>query len=163
MSEEKPKKKRGAPELPYDANLMDELCFELSISRHGLDHILAHNKKYPSRETVYKWLFNIDEFAEKYRRAKEKQQDFLLDTQDLVLEEYSKYTYRDKEGNERIDAPAIALAKLKCDNIKWTAARVAARKYGNQIPDQKQLATQEDIKESNEKLSKLIEKHAKEY
>jgi hypothetical protein len=124
------KAKMGAPEFEYSEALADEICFSIATSKDGLEAILNSNSTFPKARTVYKWLFNKPEFAQKYREAKEHQQDILVDSQKQELEWARNYTYLDAQGNNRIDSGAVALAKLACDNIKWDASKKAPKKYG---------------------------------
>lgn len=124
------KKLMGAPEFPYSDEIAEMICFDVATTPKRIKEILDDNPLYPKERTFYKWLLNRPKFSQMYNEAKRQQQDVKLDYQREVLERARESTYFDQQGNSRIDAPAIALAKLECDNIKWEAARLARRKYG---------------------------------
>lgn len=63
--------------------------------------------------TVYQWLRKQSEFAENYARAREDAADTLVDRLSDIA---------DSEED-------IQRAKLKCDNIKWVAARMKPKNY----------------------------------
>ena len=127
--------KAGAPEFPYNQDIADAICFEVATSTRRVKHILESIDVFPNERTFFKWLFNYPEFAQKYAEAKKHQQDLMVDYQDDVIARYENMTYTDKEGNQRIDAPAVGFAKLKCDNIKWEASKLNPKKYGKDLED----------------------------
>lgn len=167
VKKDKPKKKynytkkTGKPAMPFDDELMKKMCFELSIQPHGIDRFLKNHPEYPSRDTIYKWLYEYRNFAEWYRDAKVRQQDFLVDYQEEEIAIARSSTYTDDKGTTKIDPSAVALAKLACDNIKWQAARVSATKYGPNVTINS--SSVEGVKESEKKIRELIKQHAKDY
>jgi hypothetical protein len=122
----------GAPPFEYDEKIADEICFLISTTKDGIDKILKVKDYFPGKMTFYKWIFSVSDFADKYRQAKEHQQDILVESQKEELEWARNYTYVDAQGNSRIDSGAVALAKLACDTIKWDASKKAPKKYGTQ-------------------------------
>lgn len=76
----------------------------------------------PARTTVYKWIAeNEGGFADKYTRAREAQQDTAVD-------EMADVALRTLKGEFEPQA-----ARVYADIIKWTAARMAPRKYGDKV------------------------------
>lgn len=124
------KKKYGAPSFPWSEELEDAICFEVATTPRRLKHILDANPDFPDERTFYKQLFNSPSFSEKYKLAKERQQDVKLESQHDELEWARNSKYFDKGGSERIDGGAVSLARLACDNIKWEASKLAPKKYG---------------------------------
>lgn len=151
------KKMSGAPLFEYSQEIAEKICFLISTTDMSLNKVLNYDKSFPKEDTFYNWLFENSNFAEMYRNAKERQQCFLVATQDEHIQWARDYTYTDKEGNERIDPGAIAWAKLKCDNIKWAAARLAPRLYGDKIQitdNSEKNKTKDRVKAQLEKIKK---------
>ncbi len=152
----------GRPEVPYDEEVAKEICFIISSTTMGIKKILDSDERFPCLYTFYKWLMTVREMSELYRDAKEKQQALLVDSQDdLVLEMMEKFTYIDAQGNKRIDAPAMTAAKIRCDNIKWNAARYASKIFGPKPDDSP--ATKDDVRGISEELKQLRKTHEKPY
>ena len=139
LKQDEERAKMGSPEWPFEREIAEEICFIISTQRVRIDKLLASDSRYPSKDLFYKWLFKSKDFAEMYREAKEYQQEILVDSQEDELERARKHTYRDKEGNDKIDAGAVALAKLACDNIKWEAARRNRRTFGDNKEEQNKV------------------------
>ena len=62
----------------YDPALAERLCLAIATSTKGLRAICS-KPGFPSRTTVYKWLAEIPDFANRYARAKEFQAQILFD------------------------------------------------------------------------------------
>lgn len=155
------KVKIGPPDFPYNDDIADAICFEVATSVKRVKHILDANPVFPSERTFYKWLFNYPDLAQKYHEAKKLQQDLMIDYQDDVLAQARDTGYYDAQGNLRIDAPAVALAKIKCDNIKWEASKLNPKKYGKDSED-----TEAQIKKLRSEildLTKDLNPHDKPY
>lgn len=131
LSEDAERAKAGAPDWPFEREIGKEICFKIATTTIRLDNILAQDERYPGKEVFYKWLFESTEFSDMYRLAKERQQEIKVESQELELDRAREHIIADDKGNERIDPAAVNLARLACDNIKWEAARLAQRKFGN--------------------------------
>jgi hypothetical protein len=105
----------GRPPLAYDPVIGEEICD--AIAQGGALHVICRVKGYPSTDTVYKWLNSSPEFAEKYARAREIQQDRAADE---IIEIADRATDPQKARNQ-IDAR------------KWRASKLAPKKYGDRV------------------------------
>lgn len=123
-------KAKSPPNFPWSEEMEDQICFEVATTAKRLKEILDENEDFPSERQFYKELLSNSRLEQKYNNAKKQQQDVKLDYQREVLARARESTYIDQQGNHRIDSPAVALAKIECDNIKWEAARLARKKYG---------------------------------
>ena len=85
----------------------------------------------PAERTVYRWLAARAEFCQQYARAREAQADCFAE--ELLELSETADTYTDKEGNARVDQGDVQLRKLRSDNLKWIAAKLAPRKYGDRL------------------------------
>jgi Bacteriophage Sf6, terminase small subunit-like len=79
----------------------------------------------PSQQSVYTWLRENEDFLERYARAREAQADKLF-------KECLEIADRGSEG-ENENPQRIQRDRLRIDTRKWMAARLAPKKYGDQI------------------------------
>ncbi len=126
-------KKVHASKWGFDPVIAEEICFIVSTTKDKIDKILQSDKRFPRRDVFYRWLFEEPTFGEMYSLAKERQQDLLVEGQDEYMDWAQSRTFFDDKGNEKIDTGAIALAKLRCESVRWAAGRLAPRKYGEKI------------------------------
>lgn len=155
------KKPHGRPTL-YTDDLADEICEAIATGEKGLDHICADNDHFPIARNIYKWMFNNDDFRLKYLKAREAQAH--LFAQRITDLKADVPTYIDKDGVERIDAGMLGRAKLEMDGLKWSAARLAPRHYGDR--KEVDMLTEQNVKmrDELEKLrADLDAKNQKEY
>lgn len=82
---------------------------------------ICDGKDMPSRETVYKWMRDDEEFADKYARAKEV-------CSHLYQEEIIEIADRPKKTRNDVEAD-----KLRADVRKWVASKLNPKKYGDKI------------------------------
>lgn len=85
----------------------------------------------PTRETIYAWLReDRDGFSDKYRRARELQQEYYFEhMQDIAFDES-----RDVSGELKMpNNVSVNRDKLKIDTLKWTLGRMNPSKYGDKI------------------------------
>lgn len=79
----------------------------------------------PARITVIQWLGREEEhfraFAYKYARAREAQAEYYASKAMAVADEAAEL-----EASHQVNA-----AKLRVDTLKWTAARMAPRSWGD--------------------------------
>jgi hypothetical protein len=85
----------------------------------------------PERETVYAWLReNKDGFSDKYRRARELQQEFYFEhMQEIAFDESRDVTGELKMPNN----VAVNRDKLKIQTLQWTLGRMNPGKYGDKL------------------------------
>src|SRR5690348_5558706 len=73
----------------------------------------------PSEQSVYTWLKQDEDFLERYARAREAQAD--------------KYFREIIEIADAATPETVNVARLRVDSRKFTVARLAPKKYGDQI------------------------------
>ena len=88
----------------------------------------------PDKATVFRWLVSDQVFCDKYTRARELQAETQFDELiDIVDQPPELAKITDKDGEEievKFDSTYVAWMKLRVDTRKWTAARMAPKKYG---------------------------------
>jgi hypothetical protein len=124
--------KRGRPS-DYSAEIADTICNRLA-GGESLRAICA-DAGMPDRATVSRWLTRYEEFRGLYGFARECQADCLADEM-LEISRDSSRDYVKKTGVDGkvtwvVDREHIARCGLRISALKWTAARMAPRKYGN--------------------------------
>lgn len=123
--------KMGRPSV-YTEELAHEICVRLG-SGESLRKICL-DERIPSIATVMSWLTKKPDFLEQYTRAREIQAETQFDELiDIVDQppELSHITNKDGELVEvKFDSSYVAWMKLRVDTRKWTAARMAPKKYG---------------------------------
>jgi hypothetical protein len=124
--------KRGRPS-DYSAEIADTICNRLA-GGESLRAICADDGM-PDRATVSRWLARYEEFRGLYWFARECQAECLVD-EILEIARDSSRDYVKKVGVDGkvtwvADREHIVRCGLRIDTLKWTAARMAPRKYGN--------------------------------
>ena len=142
--EEKP---MGRPSI-YSDKLAHDICVRLGLGE-SLRKICM-DEEMPHIATVMNWLTRRPDFLEQYTRAREIQAETQFDELiDIVDQppELSHITNKDGELVEvKFDSSYVAWMKLRVDTRKWTAARMAPKKYGEQKqPEQAQDLTVIDV------------------
>ena len=128
-----PKKSRRptAPTKTLRARIFNKIADGVSVRK------LCEDKRYPTRDMFYKWLREYPDFAEEYRIATELRADVLVDEMMDIADDDSLDIIIDTEADEgarvKADQIKVARAKVKIDTRKWVAARMAPRKYGNNV------------------------------
>ena len=88
----------------------------------------------PAQSSVYEWLLRYSDFSEKYTRARELQAETQFDELTDIVDQPPELNYvTDKNGElveVKFDSSYVAWMKLRVDTRKWTAARMAPKKYG---------------------------------
>jgi len=124
--------KRGRPSH-YSAEIADTICDRLA-GGESLRAICTDDGM-PDRATVSRWLARYEEFRDLYGSARECQAESLVD-EILKIARDSSRDYVKKVGVDGkvtwvVDREHIARCGLRISALKWTAARMAPRKYGN--------------------------------
>jgi CHASE3 domain sensor protein len=87
------------------------------------------------------WLTKKPDFLEQYTRAREIQAETQFDELIDIVDQPPELSHiTDKNGElveVKFDSSYVAWMKLRVDTRKWTAARMAPKKYGEQkTPEQ---------------------------
>lgn len=113
----------------YTDELGQAICDCIASSTQGIRETMAKNG-FPPPDTIYKWVNRHEAFAERYMRAKQRQIGLMAEN----LIECSKVEpYYDDNGVQRVDSGMVARQRLVTDNVKWLAARLLPKVYGDKI------------------------------
>lgn len=103
---------------------------------------ICQDETMPDKSTVMRWLHLHSEFRDQYACAREDQADFWAEQIIEISDDGENDSYKDNDGNERINQDVIARSRLRVDTRKWLMARMAPKKYGDKI-DVEQRTTHE--------------------
>ena len=99
----------------YSDEIADTICERIA---HGEAlHRMCNEAGMPSERAVYRWLEEREEFRQKYGRARDRQADRYA--ADIIV-----------IADEATDAN---LARLQIDARKWSASKLAPKKYGDKV------------------------------
>ena len=103
----------------YTPELADHICRRLAIGDSMRK--VCSDPEMPDITTVFKWIREKPEFAQQYARAKDESahahSERILEVIDKVL-------------NEEVNPNA---ARVALDALKWTAARMQPKRYGDRV------------------------------
>lgn len=129
------------------AAVMEVICQKLMSGSKGIAYICRDDDELPSIAIVHEWLAKENSaggekpLLDMYTRAKQIQIDYLVDeTVEISDNEAGNpvvidgvVVLVDKKPVMQVDTASVQHAKLRSDNRKWIAERLAHRKYGNKL------------------------------
>lgn len=124
----------GRPTL-YTEELADRICDLVATDTSCLDEICEKYPELPSHDSIYRWRHRHKSFAEKYLQAMYSRGNLYAEETLKIARE--RPTYFDSEGNERVDAGAVAWLKMNVGLRQWHASKLAPKTYG----DKQQIET----------------------
>lgn len=124
-------KKMGRPSI-YTDELANDICVRLGLGE-SLRKICL-DEDMPSLRSVMGWLTTKPDFLQQYTRAREIQAETQFDQLIDIVDQPPELSYvTDKNGElveVKFDSSYVAWMKLRVDTRKWTAARMAPKRYG---------------------------------
>jgi hypothetical protein len=145
--------KTGRPSI-YSDQLVETIC--LRIAEGESLNKICKDEKMPDKATVFRWLVSDQIFCDKYARARELQAETQFDELIDIVDQPPELSYvKDKDGNDvevKFDSSYVAWMKLRVDTRKWTAARMAPKKYG----EHKQVEQQDDPSVIDVEVKKMM-------
>jgi hypothetical protein len=116
----------------YSDELVNTIC--LRIAEGESLNKICKDEKMPDKATVFRWLVSDQVFCDKYARARELQAETQFDELIDIVDQPPELSYVTGKSGEQIevkfDSTYVAWMKLRVDTRKWTAARMAPKKYG---------------------------------
>ena len=123
--------KTGRPSK-YSDELVNTIC--LRIAEGESLNKICKDSDMPDKATVFRWLVSDQVFCDKYARARELQAETQFDELIDIVDQPPELSYVTGKNGEQIevkfDSTYVAWMKLRVDTRKWTAARMAPKKYG---------------------------------
>jgi hypothetical protein len=146
--------KMGRPSR-YTEEIAHEICTRLGLGE-SLRKICRDDHA-PSLATVMLWLNTKPDFLEQYTRAREIQAETQFDELIDIVDQPPELNHiLDKDGKPievKFDSSYVQWMKLRVDTRKWTAARMAPKKYG----EHKQVEPTEDPSIIDVEVKKLMD------
>lgn len=127
MSEERAKP-LGRPTI-YTDELADKICDLVATHTEGLDELCRRFDWMPGTNVIYGWRHKHPIFSQKYLQAKQSQAELYAEETFKIASQ--RPTYFDAEGNERVDAGAVAWQKMNVNLRQWHASKLAPKVYGD--------------------------------
>lgn len=131
----------------YSDELGQKICDVIANSDDGMPVLCKEYDFFPNEKTIYVWRQKHDSFNQMYVKAKQRQANFLAEN--IVELSKEKSYYIDSEGNQRVDSGSVASTKVQVDAVKFLAAKLAPKTWG----DQKQI---DELKNQNEQHQEEI-------
>lgn len=143
--------KTGRPKMIYDKQIADKILNQIELTNKSIVTICKKNKKFPSYDTIYKWIRENKEFAENYARAKQAQAEKLMDQIHDEEDKLEKLVL-DDEIDPKTKNALVQTYRLKIDNLKWILCKLLPKKYG----DRQQIEQTHDVSGN---LKEILQKH----
>ena len=123
--------KMGRPSI-YTDELANDICTRLGLGESLRKICLSEDM--PSLRSVMGWLTTKPDFLQQYTRAREIQAETQFDELIDIVDQHPDLAHVVGKNGELIevkfDSTYVAWMKLRVDTRKWTAARMAPKRYG---------------------------------
>ena len=150
VKEEKkvPAKNLGGRPSIYTLKLAEDICRVIGSDTRGLKVICSTTQGFPSADTVNVWRYDHPEFDVMMDKAQALQAKRRVEEAHEIAEDTSRDMYMNKEGCEVPNAAAIARDRLRIDNRKYMASKLAAAIYGDKTQNEITVIRHEDTIEA---------------
>lgn len=119
----------------YSPEIVDAICDRMAEGK-GLVEICSAPDM-PGRSTVYRWIESNADFRRRHAKAREAQMDYYAELiLKIAFDESGDVIYdQDKDGKTSAVAnhAKVQRDRLKVDTLKWTAARLFPKRYGDKF------------------------------
>lgn len=136
-------KKKSDP-TGYTLKLAEEICLAISVSIESVSKLCKQNPNWPCITTIQKWRILKKDFGEMYQKAKSAQIESLVDKAIDLASDSSKDFLENYNGMPVPMTVAINRHKLEIETIKWMAAKLAPRVYGDKVQQEITVKTHEE-------------------
>jgi hypothetical protein len=96
-----------------------------------LEEICEQRSHWPTAKAIYEWRIKNPAFGEMYARAKQAQIEVLVSRIFTLARNRDDAYLLDEKGNAHADGFTMNNKKLEIDSIKWLAAKLAPKLYGD--------------------------------
>jgi len=123
-------KSERKPQVKLTPALEDEICLGISTSPYMLEELCKENPHWPRANLIYERRILDPSFGERFARAKQAQIEVLVMHAFNITRQRDIYL-SDREGNPSSDHGILNARKMEVDLIKWLAAKLAPKIYGD--------------------------------
>jgi len=141
-------------QIRYSEEAAEEICRIVATHCAGINTLAKLYPHIPHPTTIARWRLNNKEFDAKYFAAKQRQAELMIEEMDDFIPGDINYI-EDEKGQRRIDPPSATLLIAKLNNRKWTAARLAPKKYGDRMAYEEVNPTKDTLDKIQELVSSL--------
>ena len=122
--------KIGRP-TKYSDEWARQFCDLISQGKSVVDVCAMEGQ--PSRDSVYTWMREREDFSDMYARAREERADLLFERIAAIAEDATGDYVKKEDGTWVVDHENIQRSRLRVDTMKWMASKLAPRKYGDRV------------------------------
>ena len=123
----------------FNAKIAEQVCQAIETTPKGLKWIIEANSKFPPIRTFYDWLERDEALSQRYRRARERQAELLVDETLEIADDTSEDTkIVGGEDNEREAANSewIQRSKVRIETRFKLASKLNPKKWGDKITNE---------------------------
>lgn len=144
----------ATPKRPveYSEELALEICDTVSCTPDMLEEICEKRSHWPCAQTVYKWRLRYPPFGEMYAKAKQSQIEALVSHAFNLCRSKKDAYLHDKDGIPFADNVDICNKRHQIDLIKWLAAKLAPKIYGDKNVNANVTDSEDFISKNRDKL-----------
>lgn len=123
--------------VQFSDELFDTICERIAEGESLV--AICKSEGMPSYTSVMNWLAKDEggKLVEKYARAREAQADYLayetLDIADDASNDWMKRNGKDDEPGWDLNGEHVQRSRLRIDQRKWMASKLAPKKYGDKL------------------------------
>lgn len=115
----------------YTQELADKICKAIATSTLGTRKLCAMHDWMPSQDTIYRWIYEYNDFSVQYKAAKIKQGELLAEETLDIADDSSNDIRLSQTGDEVVNAEFVARSKLRVDTRKWMVSKLLPKIYGD--------------------------------
>src|SRR5262249_20883147 len=115
----------------YSDEWARQFCDLISQGKSMAD--ICKQEGQPSRDSVYAWMREREDFSDMYARAREERADLLFERIAAIAEDATGNYVKKEDGTLVVDHENIQRSRLRVDTMKWMASKLAPRKYGDHV------------------------------
>jgi len=109
----------------YTRELADAVCDRMACGENLID---ICNDIGIKRYDVSNWArYDIDDFYNRYTRARQQQIEYMLDDVVRVTQERKRDAFKNPDGKRYINHAAVQRDRLIADTLKWVACKVVPK------------------------------------
>ena len=87
----------------------------------------------PSRKTFFEWVSADESIMGRYRMAMAMRADYHAEQIIEIADDGTNDTYKDEQGNVKVDTDVLGRSRLRVDARKWVASKLLPKVYGDII------------------------------
>lgn len=138
--------------VEYSEEIAKDICMQISTSTKGIRKLCEENKHWPDRANIYRWCSEREEFRDRYVKAKAFQVDWLAEEALEVAYDKSGDKIENEKGVYVSNSANVNRARLQVDTLKWIAAKLAPKIYGDNVKRENTEAEKSLIEKVIDKL-----------